>query len=146
MTGYTELQITSNFSFLRGASHVEELFARAARLGLPALGITDRNTLAGIVRAHQRAEETGIRLIVGSRLDLRDGTALLVYPTDQPRIPACAACSPWARAARAKANAISPGGLRRMPSGCSRSSAGAADAELAAHLPRLKADSVITWR
>ena len=84
MTGYAELQVTSNFSFLRGASHVEELFAQAKRLGLAALGITDRNSLAGIVRAHQRAAETGVRLVVGCRLDLRDGTALLVYPTDRP--------------------------------------------------------------
>ena len=83
MTGYAELQVTSNFSFLRGASHVEELFAQAKRLGLAALGIADRNSLAGIVRAHRCAEETGIRLAVGCRLDLRDGTALLVYPTDR---------------------------------------------------------------
>jgi error-prone DNA polymerase len=84
MTRYAELQVTTNFSFLRGASHVEELFAQAKRLGLAALGITDRNSLAGIVRAHRCAEETGIRLAVGCRLDLRDGTALLVYPTDRP--------------------------------------------------------------
>jgi error-prone DNA polymerase len=81
---FTELQTTTNFSFLRGASHVEELFARAAVLGLPALGITDRGTLAGIVRAHQRAEETNVRLIIGCRLDLTDGTSILVYPTSQP--------------------------------------------------------------
>jgi error-prone DNA polymerase len=81
---YTELQTTTNFSFLRGASHVEELFARAAVLGLPALGITDRGTLAGIVRAHQRAEETNVRCIIGTRLDLTDGASVLVYPTNQP--------------------------------------------------------------
>ncbi len=75
--------MTSNYSFLRGGSHIEELFAQAAALGLPALGITDRNSLAGIVRAHQRAGETGVRLVVGCRLDLRDGAALLVYPTDR---------------------------------------------------------------
>ena len=83
MTGYAELQVTSNYSFLRGASHVEELMAQARLLGLPALGITDRNTLAGIARAHQRAEEAGIRLVVGCRLDLRDGLPVLVYPTDR---------------------------------------------------------------
>ncbi len=81
---YTELQTTTHFSFLRGASHVEELFARAAVLGLPALGITDRGTLGGIVRAHQRAEETNVRLIIGTRLDLTDGPSVLVYPTNQP--------------------------------------------------------------
>ena len=81
---YTELQATTNYSFLRGASHVEELFARAAVLGLPALGITDRGTLAGTVRAHQRGEETNVRCIIGTRLDLTDGPSVLVYPTAQP--------------------------------------------------------------
>src|SRR5262249_54164291 len=75
---YAELQVTTNFSFLRGASHAEELFARAAELGISALGIVDRNSLAGMVRAHEAAKATGVRLIVGCRLDLRDGTALLV--------------------------------------------------------------------
>ena len=81
---YTELQTTTNFSFLRGASHIEELFARAAVLRIPALGITDHGSLAGIVRAHQRAEETNVRLIIGCRLDLTDGPSVLVYPTGQP--------------------------------------------------------------
>jgi error-prone DNA polymerase len=84
MQEYAELQVTTNYSFLRGASHVEELFAQAAVLGLPALGITDRNSLAGIVRAHQRAEEVGVRFVVGCRLDLLDGCSVLVYPTDRP--------------------------------------------------------------
>jgi error-prone DNA polymerase len=80
---YVELQITSNFSFLRGASHIEELCAQAAVFGYPVIGIADRNTLAGIVRAHQRAQEVGLRLIIGCRLDLADGTSVLVYPTDR---------------------------------------------------------------
>ena len=80
MAGYTELQVATNFSFLRGASHVEELFGQAALLGHRALGIADRNTLAGIVRAHLRAKETGVRLIPGCRLDLADAPAVLVYP------------------------------------------------------------------
>src|ERR1700722_16371696 len=83
MTAYAELQVTSNYSFLRGASHIEELFAQASLLGLTALGITDRTSLAGIVRAHQRATDTGIRLVVGCRLDLSDGPAVLVYPTNR---------------------------------------------------------------
>jgi DNA polymerase III alpha subunit len=83
MPGYAELQVTSNYSFLRGASHVEELFLQAKMLGLQAMAVTDHNTLAGIARAHARAEEVGIRLIVGCRLDLRDGLPLLVYPTDR---------------------------------------------------------------
>lgn len=81
---YAELQVTSHFSFLRGASSCEELFARAAELGIEALAIVDRNSLAGIVRAHQAARDTGIRLIVGCRLDLTDGLSVLVYPTDRP--------------------------------------------------------------
>ncbi len=81
---YTELQTTTSFSFLRGASHAEELFARAAVLKLPALAITDKGTLAGIVRAHKAAEETNVRAIIGARLDLTDGPSVLVYPTDQP--------------------------------------------------------------
>jgi error-prone DNA polymerase len=84
MTGYAELHVTSNYSFLRGASHIEELFAQASLLGFAALGITDRNSLAGIVRAHQRAADTGVRLIVGCRLDLIDGPPVLVYPIDRP--------------------------------------------------------------
>ncbi len=77
------MQVTTNYSFLRGASHVEDLIAAAKLLGHEAVAITDRNTLAGVLRAHGRAEEAGMRLIVGCRLDLRDGTALLVYPTDR---------------------------------------------------------------
>ncbi|MGR9426302.1 error-prone DNA polymerase [Rhizobium leguminosarum] len=86
MTGprYAELQVTSHFSFLRGASGCDELFAAAAVLGIEALAIVDRNSLAGIVRAHEAAKTTGIRLVVGCRLDLADGMSVLVYPTDRP--------------------------------------------------------------
>ncbi|ESQ87619.1 DNA polymerase [Asticcacaulis sp. AC460] len=83
MTGYVELQVMTHFSFLRGASSPEELFIRAAELGIDALGVVDRNSLAGIVQAHKWAKITGVRLIVGCRLDLTDGTSLLVYPTDK---------------------------------------------------------------
>ena len=83
LPAYVELQVTTHFSFLRGASSPEELFAAAALLGLPALGITDRNSVAGIVRAWDAEKTTGVRAIVGCRLDLIDGTALLVYPTDR---------------------------------------------------------------
>ncbi|MGV3528130.1 MAG: error-prone DNA polymerase [Flavisolibacter sp.] len=80
---YTELQITSNFSFLRGASHPDELAEQAAMLGYNALAITDRNTMAGIVRAHVAAKAAGIRLIPGCRIDLQDGPSLLAYPTNK---------------------------------------------------------------
>ena len=78
---YTELQVTSNFSFLRGASHPEELVEQAVALGYTDIAITDRNSFAGIVRAHIAAKKNGIRIIVGCRLDLLDGISLLAYPT-----------------------------------------------------------------
>src|SRR6201996_4746082 len=81
---YAELQVTSHFSFLRGASSCEELFIQAYHLGIEALAIVDRGSLAGIVRAHQAAKETGIRLVVGCRLDLDDGMSVLAYPIDRP--------------------------------------------------------------
>ena len=83
MTRYAELQATSNFSFLRGAAHPEELVARAAELGHEAIAIADRNTLAGVVRAHIAAKGSGIRLVVGARLDLVDGPSLVCLPTDR---------------------------------------------------------------
>lgn len=82
--GYAELQVSSHFSFLRGASSCEELFQQAALYGVKAMAITDRNTLAGIVRAHEAAKASGVRLIVGCRLDLSNGDAVLVYPKDRP--------------------------------------------------------------
>src|ERR1700730_14801298 len=80
---YEELQVTTNFSFLRGASHPCELVLTAAALGHQAIAITDRNSLAGVVRAHHAAKEVGIRLVVGCRLDLSDGTSLLAFPEDR---------------------------------------------------------------
>ncbi|RYY62000.1 MAG: PHP domain-containing protein, partial [Chitinophagaceae bacterium] len=81
--GAVELHITTNFSFLRGGSHPEELVARAATLGYPAVAITDRNTLAGVVRAHAAGRKHGVRVIPGCRLDLLDGPALLAYPVNR---------------------------------------------------------------
>ena len=95
---YAELQATSNFSFLEGGSHPHELIARAAELGLDAIAVTDRNSLAGIVRAYlaarelrssspkggSAAEELDIKLIVGCRLTFQDGVPdLLCYPRDR---------------------------------------------------------------
>ncbi len=80
---YAELQVTTNFSFLRGGSHPDELAVRAATLGHEAIAVTDLNSLAGVVRAHAAAREAGIRLVVGVRLDLEDGASLLTYPTDR---------------------------------------------------------------
>ncbi len=83
MTPYAELQVTTNYSFLRGGAHADELVATAKALGLKAIGIADRNTLAGAVRAHVAAKREGLRLVVGARLDLNDGPSLLCYPTDR---------------------------------------------------------------
>ncbi len=83
MADYAELQVTTNFSFLRGASHPEEIVRTAAALGLAAVAVTDRNTLAGVVRAHVAARETGMRLVIGARLDFGDAPSLLCLPRDR---------------------------------------------------------------
>ncbi len=85
---YAELQVTSHFSFLRGASSCAELFAQASDLGMEALAVVDRNSLAGVVQAFKASRELPadgpkVRLVVGCRLDLVDGMSLLVYPTDR---------------------------------------------------------------
>ncbi|NBB17422.1 DNA polymerase III subunit alpha [Caulobacter sp. SLTY] len=77
---YAELDAVSNFSFLEGGSHPGEMVEQAQYLGLAAIGIADRNTLAGIVRAHSRAKQAGMRLLVGSRLVFTDESPLIVYP------------------------------------------------------------------
>ncbi len=71
------------YYFLRGASRIEELLLQAKVLGLDALAITDRNTLAGIARAHAQAAELGVRLVVGCRLGLRNSLPILAYPLDR---------------------------------------------------------------
>ena len=110
---YAELQVTSNFSFLRGGSHPDELAITAAALGLSAMAITDRNSLAGAVRAHSAAKAAGIRLIVGARLDLQMdlqaganascALSLLCFPTD--------------RAAYGRLSRLLTVGRRRAPKG-----------------------------
>ena len=89
MTRYAELQTTTNFSFLKGASHPHELVAGADALGIEAIGICDRNSLAGVVRAWSTMQQlrvggSAIRALTGCRLDFSDGTpSLLVYPSDR---------------------------------------------------------------
>jgi error-prone DNA polymerase len=98
MSAYAELQCATNFSFLRGASHAEELITQAKHLGISALAVTDRNTLAGVVRAHAAAKDMELQMIVGSRLDIQPsplagegasllrggrGFELLAYPTNR---------------------------------------------------------------
>lgn len=97
---YTELQVATNFSFLRGASHPHELMWRAAELGYRSIGITDYNSLAGIVKAHTAARDTGVQLLVGCRVDIDfqgessqrlaargsqySQSPLLLYPRNRP--------------------------------------------------------------
>ncbi len=83
MNVYAELAVTTNFSFLRGASHPQEMVARADELGLAAIGIADRNSFAGVVRAYDEARKRNIKLLVGTRLVTGDGFEVLAYPTDR---------------------------------------------------------------
>jgi error-prone DNA polymerase len=104
---YAELQVTTNFSFLRGASHPDELATAAAALELAAFAVTDRNSLAGIVRAHAAATLAGIRLIVGARLDFTDAHPSLL-------------CLPTGRAAYGRLSRLLSQGRRRgAKTGCS---------------------------
>ena len=81
---YAELQVTTNFGFLRGASDPDDLVLTAKALGLSAIGVCDRNSLAGVVRAHAKAKELELKFIPGCRLDFADGSpSVLCYPTDR---------------------------------------------------------------
>src|SRR5216683_7810358 len=80
---YTELHCLSNFTFLRGASHPEELVHRAAGLGYHALAVTDECSLAGVVRAHVAAKDIGLPLVIGSEIRLNDGPKLVMLATDR---------------------------------------------------------------
>lgn len=80
---YVELGVSSPFSFLRGASDAIELVLSALPLGYDAIGIADRNTLAGVVRMHSACTNAGIRPLIGCRLDLTDAPSLLAYPIDR---------------------------------------------------------------
>ena len=101
--GYAELQALSAFSFREGASLPEEFARRAAELGLAAIGVADRNSLAGVVRAHMAAKQVGLRSLTGARLDLADGQSLLAYPED--------------RAAYGRLSRLITVGRRRAPKG-----------------------------
>src|SRR3954462_9593081 len=84
MSAYAELAVTTNFSFLRGASTAEELVLRAKELGLIGIGIADRNSVAGVVRAHAMAKAVGLKLAVGARLVFSHGTPyILFYPENR---------------------------------------------------------------
>src|SRR5262249_35799874 len=80
---YAELHCCTNFSFLEGASHPDELVARAARLGYTALAITDGASLAGVVRAHVAAKEAGLKLVIGATIVPIDASPVLLWATDR---------------------------------------------------------------
>src|SRR5687767_10846134 len=88
---YAELHCLSNFSFLRGASHPEELVERAAALGYAALALTDECSLAGVVRAHVAAKEHGLKLILGTELKLDAGLKVVLLATGRASYGAIAA-------------------------------------------------------
>src|SRR5688500_17407027 len=79
---YAELHCKTNFSFLQGASHPDELVVRAAELGYRALAVTDVNTLAGIVRVHAAAKATGLKVVIGAEILPQDAPPVLLYAAD----------------------------------------------------------------
>jgi error-prone DNA polymerase len=83
MSLYTPLWCKSNFSFLEGASHPDELVGEAYRLGLPAIAVTDRDGVYGVVRAHVKAREAGVKLIIGSQVTLVDESTILLLAQDR---------------------------------------------------------------
>jgi error-prone DNA polymerase len=100
---YAELHCRTNYSFLEGASHADELAARAKELGLHSLAVTDRNSLAGVVRAHVAAKEAGLRLLIGAEIVPADGPALVLLASD--------------RAAYGRLSRLITVGRRRAPKG-----------------------------
>ncbi|HXG51450.1 MAG TPA: error-prone DNA polymerase, partial [candidate division Zixibacteria bacterium] len=84
MSSYVPLWCKSNFSFLEGASHPDELVEEAHRLGLPAIALTDRDGVYGVVRAHVKARELGVRLLVGSEVTVDDGSTIVLLAQDRP--------------------------------------------------------------
>ena len=84
MSSYVPLWCKSNFSFLEGASHPDELIEEASRLGLAALALTDRDGVYGVVRAHIKARELGLKLIIGSQVTVDDGSSIILLVEDRP--------------------------------------------------------------
>ena len=123
MTSYAELHITSNFSFLEGASHADELAIAAAALGLQAIALTDRNSLAGVVRGHLAAKQAGIRYVDGARLDLVQDVAAYeakpLGPDQRPRAPDgfSLLAYPSDRAAYSRLSRLISRGRQRAPKG-----------------------------
>src|SRR6266540_1230205 len=83
MSLYVPLWCKSNYSFLEGASHPDELVDEAHRLGLPAIALTDRDGVYGVVRAHVKAREVGMKLIIGSEITTEDGSTIVLLAQDR---------------------------------------------------------------
>src|SRR5262245_7027603 len=83
MDAYVPLWVKSSFSFLEGASQPDELVNQAHELGLPAVAITDRDGVYGVVHAHMRAKELGIRLLLGAELSLPEGQSAIALCMDR---------------------------------------------------------------
>ena len=103
MAPLVELHCKTNYSFLTGASHADELVARAIELGYQALAVTDENTLAGVVRAFAAARETRLKLIIGAEIILNDAPPVVLWAPD--------------RAAYANLSRLLTVGRRRAPKG-----------------------------
>jgi error-prone DNA polymerase len=116
---YAELHCLSNFTFLRGASHPEELLAQAKALGYSALAITDECSLAGVVRAHEAAREHGPKLIVGAEFQLADGPRLVLLARDREGYGNLSELITRGRRAAAKGSYhLVRGDLKSGPAGC----------------------------
>jgi len=116
---YAELHCASNFSFLRGASHPEELVARARALGYTALALTDECSLAGMVRAHLAARDAGLKLIVGSEFALTDGARLVLLAPDRAAYGNLSELiTEGRRAARKGRYRLAPAAIARGAGGC----------------------------
>ena len=116
---YAELHALSNFSFLRGASHPEELVLQARTLGYRALALTDECSLAGVVRAHVAAKQSGLQLIIGAEFTCADGLKLVALATDRAGYGALSRLISRCRRAAAKGGyALERTGLEDSLDGC----------------------------
>jgi error-prone DNA polymerase len=109
MSSYAPLWCKSNFSFLEGASHPDELVEEAHRFGLLALALTDRDGVYGVVRAHVKAREVGLKLILGSEITIDDGSTVVLLAQDRGGYANLCRLSPKAGCARRKGRALSVG-------------------------------------
>ncbi len=104
--GFAELAAQSNFSFLHGASHPQEMVETAAAFGYRAIGLADRNTLAGVVRGHIAAREAGVRYLPGARLVTQCGFEVIAYPSDRAAYGALSQCLTQANRRGAKGQCL----------------------------------------